>query len=76
MVRFRREEAGETLGTWLAIFTFFAVYFGLAAKFGLLMTFLVGWLPAAIIAVAVAHATKSVWVAVFGQPHGYAPRTP
>ena len=75
MVRFRREEAGETLGTWLAIFTFFAVYFGLAAKFGLLMTFLVGWLPAAVVAVGVAHGVKAVWVAIFAGPHSYLPHT-
>jgi uncharacterized membrane protein YgaE (UPF0421/DUF939 family) len=75
MVRFRREEAGETLGTWLAIFTFFAVYFGLAVKFGLLITFLLGWLPAAVIAVGVAHAVKAAWVAIFARPHSFVART-
>jgi uncharacterized membrane protein YgaE (UPF0421/DUF939 family) len=75
MVRFRREEAGERLGTWLAIFSFFAVYFGLAAQFGLLVTFLVGWLPAAVAAVGVAHGVKAVWVALFARPHSYFPRT-
>lgn len=76
MVRFRREEAGETLGTWLAIFSFFAVYFGLGAQFGLLFTFLIGWLPAAIVAFGVAHAVKAAWVAIFVRPHSYIPRMP
>jgi hypothetical protein len=75
MVRFRREEAGETLGTWLAIFTFFAVYFAIGAKFGLLVAFLVGWLPAAVIAIGAAHAVKAVWVVLFARPEGYFPRT-
>jgi hypothetical protein len=75
MVRFRREETGERLGTWLAIFAFFAVDFAIAAQFGLLVAFLVGWLPAAVVAVGVAHGVKAVWVAIFAGPHSYLPHT-
>jgi hypothetical protein len=71
MVRFRRAEGGEQLGTWLAIVAFFAVDIAIAAKFGLLIAFLVGWLPSAVIAVGVAYAVKSIWMALFARPQRF-----
>jgi hypothetical protein len=74
MVRFRRAEGGEQLGTWLAIVAFFAVDIAIGAKFGLLIAFLVGWLPSALIAVGVAHGVKAVWMALFARPQRLVPR--
>lgn len=67
MVRFRRAEGGEQLGTWLAIVAFFAVDIAIAVKFGLLIAFLFGWLPSAVIAVGVAHGVKAIWIALFAR---------
>lgn len=74
MVRFRRVEGGEQLGTWLAIIAFFAVDIAIAVQYGLLIAFLVGWLPAAAIAFGVAHGVKAIWTALFARPQGYMPR--
>lgn len=76
MVRFRRVEGGEQLGTWLAILAFFAVDIAIALQYGLLIAFLVGWLPSAAIAVGVAHGVKAIWVALFARPQGFIPRAP
>jgi hypothetical protein len=76
MVRFRRVEGGEQLGTWLAILAFFVVDIAIAFHYGLLVAFLVGWLPSAVIAVGVAHGVKAIWVALFARAQGFIPRTP
>ena len=36
-----------------------------------LIAFLVGWLPSAVIAVGVAYAVKSIWMALFARPQRF-----
>lgn len=53
-----RRETSERIGAVASIVIFIAVYAACVAEFGVLAALALGWLPAAIAAVAGAHAVR------------------
>jgi CHASE2 domain-containing sensor protein len=53
-----RRETGERIGAVASVVIFIAVYAACVSAFGVLAALALGWLPAAIAAVAGAHAVR------------------
>lgn len=58
MIPLGPREAGERLGAAASVLIFIVVYAACVSAFGLLAALALGWLPAAVTAVAGAHAVR------------------
>lgn len=58
MIPLGKRDTGESVGAAASVIIFIAVYAACVSEFGVLAALAVGWLPAAIAAVAGAHAIR------------------